>query len=93
MKVFTVTKTKVTAGDGSFPIETSLWGVFYMGTQENLLCVSWLNNYNGSIHEGGFSIGTRQIFPRGPFIEIYGESHNDYNYASKNYKMLHDRPI
>lgn len=41
-------------------------------------------------HERGFSTGTRQIFPvRGPFIEIYGESHNDYNYASRNYKMLH----
>lgn len=33
---FQVTKMKVTAGDGSFPTETSRWGVFYMDTQENL---------------------------------------------------------
>lgn len=31
---FQVTKMKVTAGDGSFPTETSHWDVFYMDTQE-----------------------------------------------------------
>lgn len=86
-------RMKVLAGCRSFPTELSL-GLFYMDTQENLQCVFWLHNYRLETHERGFSIGTRQIFPmRGPFIEIYGESHDDYDYASRNYKTLHDRPI
>lgn len=93
MNVFPVTKMKVTAGDGSFPIETSHWGVFYMDTQENPLGVPWLKNYKREHPRRRlFYRYKTNIFKR-PFIEIYGESHNDYNHASKNCKMLHDRPI
>lgn len=93
VNVFPVTKMKVTAGDGSFLIETSHWGVFYMDTQENLLGVSRLKNYKWEHPRRRlFYRYKTNIFKR-PFIEIYGESHNDYSHASKNCKMLHDRPI
>lgn len=74
--MFTVTKTKVIADDGSFSIGISHWGIFYTDTQENLQCIFWINNYKlENPQRRLFFIGTRKIFPmRNPFIEIYGES-------------------
>lgn len=91
MKVFTVTKTKVIADDSSFSIGTYR-GVFYMYTQENLQSVYRLLT-KWKIHKGGFSIGTRKLFPRDPFIEIYEVSHIEYNFANEKYKSLHGRPM
>lgn len=84
---------KVIAGGRSFPMNSSLGGILH-GCRETSDVPSGHTIINWKTNQRGFSIGTRQIFlMRGPFIEIYGESHNDYNYASRDYKMLHDRPM
>lgn len=84
------TKVKVIAGGRSFPTNFSLGGILGGAHGRTSHVPSGHVIINWKTHERGFSTRTRQIFPvRGPFIEIYGESHNDYNYASRNYEMLH----